>query len=108
MSSNPASVLGSRAILGLGKNLTGSVYRYLICVRGLFSIDVYVHAQKLFINQITGIMYNVKCTCRYPPVDSYPVAGQPVTDKRQKFDSIASNREGGGSKKIVFCSDPPS
>ena len=55
MSSNPASVLGSRAILGLGKNLTGSVYRSLICARGLFSIDVHVRAQKLFINQITGI-----------------------------------------------------
>ena len=56
MSSNPASVLGSGAILALGKNLTGSVYRYLICARGLFSIDVHVHAQKLFINQITGII----------------------------------------------------
>ena len=55
MSSNPASALGSRAIFALGKNLTGSVYRYLICVRGLSSIDVHVRAQKLFINQITGI-----------------------------------------------------
>ena len=60
MSSNPASALGSIAILALGKNLTGSVYRYLICVRGLLLTDVYMYVQIFISGLIIYITSNVK------------------------------------------------